>query len=82
MIENVQNEHKQAKGAKLCVNIKNGRVKNSQTFFKVLERRNMKNQTIFELNTDDKSKYSSNPMNILKSEKKKIWISTPSALPH
>ena len=30
MIENVQNEHKQAKGAKLCVNIKNGRVKNSQ----------------------------------------------------
>ena len=33
----------------------------------------MKNQTIFELYTDDnKSKYSSNPMNILKSEKKKI----------
>ena len=32
----------------------------------------MKNQTIFELYTDDnKSKYSSNPMNILKSEKKK-----------
>ena len=31
----------------------------------------MKNQTIFELYTDDnKSKYSSNPMNILKSEKK------------
>ena len=31
----------------------------------------MKNQTIFELCTDDnKSKYSSNPMNILKSAKK------------
>ena len=31
----------------------------------------MKNQTIFELYTDDnKSKYSSNPMNILKPEKK------------
>ena len=32
----------------------------------------MKNQTIFELYTDDnKSKYSSSPLNILKSEKKK-----------
>ena len=31
----------------------------------------MENQTIFELYTDDnKSKYSSNPMNILKSAKK------------
>ena len=35
----------------------------------------MKNQTIFELCTDDnKSKYSSNPMNILKSAEKKIYI--------
>ena len=43
-----------------------------KTFFEVLERQNMKNQTIFELYTDDKkSKYSSNPMNILKSSKKK-----------
>ena len=44
----------------------------------------MENQTIFELYTDDnKSKYSSNPMNILNSAKKKknIWNSTPSALP-
>ena len=43
----------------------------------------MKNQTIFELYTDDnKSKYSSNPMNILKSAKeKKKSNSTPSALP-
>ena len=32
----------------------------------------MKNETIFELYTDDnKSKYSSNPMNILKSANKK-----------
>ena len=42
----------------------------------------MKNQTIFELYTDDnKSKYSSNPKNILKSAKKKMklytkWTST------
>ena len=42
----------------------------------------MKNQTIFELYTDDnKSKYSSNPMNILKSAKKIMklytkWTST------
>ena len=41
----------------------------------------MKNQTIFELHTDDnKSKYSSNPMSILKSAKK-IRNSTPSELP-
>ena len=39
----------------------------------------MQYQTIFELNTDDnKSKYSSNLKDILKSEKK---IITPSALP-
>ena len=41
----------------------------------------MKNETIFELFTDDnKSKYSSNPMNILKSannNNKKKGISTP-----
>ena len=42
----------------------------------------MQNQTIFELYADDnKSKYSSNPMNILKSEKKNMklytkWTST------
>ena len=42
-----------------------------ETFFKVLERQNMKNQTIFELYPDDnKSKYSSNPKYILKSSKK------------
>ena len=41
------------------------------------------NQTIFELYTDDnKSKYSSSPLNILKSEKKKKKSnSAPSALP-
>ena len=38
--------------------------------FLQLERQNMKNQTIFELYTDDKkSKYASNPENILKSAK-------------
>ena len=71
MIENLQNElyqleNKQAKGAKLHANIRR-----TKTFFKVLERQNMKNQTIFELYTDDnKSKYSSNPKDILKSAKK------------
>ena len=42
----------------------------------------MKNQTIFELYTDDKiSKYSSNPENILKSAKKimKLYIKWTSA---
>ena len=29
MIENLQNEHKQAKAAKLCVNIRSWRAKNS-----------------------------------------------------
>ena len=38
----------------------------AKVFFKVLERQNMKNQTISELYTDDnKSKYSSNPKDIL-----------------
>ena len=53
-----------------------------KTFFEVLERQNMKNQTIFKLYTDDnKSKYSSNPKDILKSAKKIMklytkWTST------
>ena len=52
-----------------------------QTFLEVLERQNMENQTIFELYTDDnKSKYSSNHMNILKSAKK-IRNSAPRVLP-
>ena len=69
MIENLQNElyqleNKQAKGAKLRANIRSWRAKNG--FFKVLERQNMQNETIFELYTDDnKSKYSSNPKDIL-----------------
>ena len=63
------NEHKHAKGAKICVNIKRlESEKLPETFFEVLERQNMKNKTIFELYSDDnKSKYSSNPMNIVKS---------------
>ena len=83
MIENLQDElyqleNKQAKGAKLRANIRSWWAKNTpKTFFKVLERQNMKNQTIFELYTDDnKSKYSSNPMNILKSAKKIMKLYT------
>ena len=42
-----------------------------KTFFKVIERQNIQNQTIFELYTDDnKPKYSSHPKDILKSAKK------------
>ena len=42
-----------------------------QNIPKVLETQNMKNQTTYELYADDnKSKYSRNPMKILKSEKK------------
>ena len=43
----------------------------SKTFFKVLERQNLKNQTLFEVYTgNNKSKYSGNPKAILKSQKK------------
>ena len=49
-----------------------------QTFFKVLERQNMQNQTIFEWYTDDnKLKYSSDPKDIHKSAKKNMENSTP-----
>ena len=74
MIENLQDElyqleNKQAKGAKLRANFRSWRAENA--FFKVLERQNMQNQTILELYTDDnKSKFSSNPKDILKSAKK------------
>ena len=77
IIKNLQDElykleNKQAKGAKLRAKIKwelEGE-KCSKIFFKVLERRNMQNQTISELYTDDnKSKHSSNPTDILKSAK-------------
>ena len=49
----------------------------------MLERQTyMKNQTIFELCTNDnKSKYSSNPKDILQSEKKYMRNSTQSELP-
>ena len=81
IIKNLQDElyqleNKQAKGAKLRAKIKwelEGE-KCSKIFFKVLERRNMQNQTISELYTDDnKSKHSSNPTDILKSAKKFLW---------
>ena len=85
MIENLQGEfyqleNKQAEGAELLANIRSWRVKNA--FFKVLERQNMQNQKIFELYADDnKSKYFSNPKDILKSEKKIMKSSTTSELP-
>ena len=54
-----------------------GGQKMPQNFFKVLERQNMQNQTIFELYTDDnQSKYSSNPEDILKTGKKIMKNST------
>ena len=53
----------------------------SKTFFKVLERQNMHNEAIFELHADDdKSKYPSNPKDILKFAKKIMKNSTPSKL--
>ena len=77
IIENLQDElyqleNKQANGAKLCVNIiweLEGK-RRSKTFFKVLERKSMRNQTISELHIgDNKSKHSSNLSDILKSAK-------------
>ena len=74
MIENLQDklyqlENKQAKWTKLRAKIRSWRVKN--VFFKVLQRQNMQNETIFELYTDDnKSKYSSKSEDIFKFEKK------------
>ena len=65
-------ESKQANGAKICANIRwdlEGE-KCPKTFCKILERQHMQNQTISEIYTDDKkSKYSSNPKDILKSAK-------------
>ena len=85
MIETLKDElyqlkNKQAKGAKLRANISQeleGK-KCSKTFFKVLEKQNMQNQAIFELYiNDNKSKYSSNPKDILKSAKIFLKNSTP-----
>ena len=77
MVENLQDElyqlEKQAEVAKLYANIRlELRAKNApKLFFRVLKRQNMKNQTISELYTEEnKSKYSSNPKDILKSAKK------------
>ena len=74
MVENLQDElhqleHKQKNGAKLSANIRwdlEGK-KCSKTFFKVLVRQKMQNQTISELSTDDnKSKHFSNPKETFK----------------
>ena len=78
MINNLQGELyslecKQARGAIIQANVRwdlEGE-KCSKSSFRILERQNMQNQTISELYTDDKkSKFSSNPEDILKSAKK------------
>ena len=87
MIGNLQDglyqfENKQAKDAQLCANIRWEKECKiwSKMFFKVVARQNMQHQTISELYTDDnKSKYSSNPKDILKSAKtfyKKLYKET------
>ena len=78
LINNLQDEiysleSKQARGAKIRANIRwdlEGE-KCSKNLFQILERQNMQDQTISELNSDDKkSKYSYNPKDKLKSAKK------------
>ena len=78
LINNLQDElysleSKQARGAKIRANIRwdlEGE-KCSNSFFKILERQHMQNQTISELYTNDKkSKVSNNPGEILNSAKK------------
>ena len=77
MTDNLQDElysleNKQARGAKIYANIiwDLESEKCSKTFFKILERQNIQNQTISELYTDDKkSKYLSSPKDIIKSAK-------------
>ena len=78
MINNLQGELyslecKQARGAIIRANVRwdlEGE-KCSKSSFRILERQNMQNQTISELYTDDKkSKFSSNPEDILKSAKR------------
>ena len=68
-----QSENKQAIGARLCANIGWELVGKIwlKTFFEVLERQNLQNQTISELYTgNNKSKYSNNLKDILKSAEK------------
>ena len=70
-----QIENKQAKGAKLHANIRWELEEEtcSKTFSKVLKRQNLQNETISGLYADDdKSRYSSNPKDILKFAKK-LW---------
>ena len=57
---------------------RSSRAKNAPKLFSKYLNDNMQNQTIFELYTDDnKSKYSSNTKDILKSAKNIIKNSTP-----
>ena len=68
-----QLEKKQAKDPKPCANTR-CELKDEKcwkTFYKVFKDKNLQNQTMFELYTDDnKTKYSNNPKENLKSAKK------------
>ena len=75
-----QLENKQAKSAKLNANIiwELESEKSPETFFKVLERQNLQNQTISELYTDDnKSKFCSNLKDFSNLQKKIVRHFTP-----
>ena len=62
---------KKQKMLNFVLTLEAGGEKCPKTFFEVLEKQNMKNQTIFELYTDDiKSKYSSNLWTFLNLQKK------------
>ena len=86
-IENLQDELCQLENKQKVLNfvltLEAGGQEMPHNFLQVLETENMQNQRIFELYTDNnKSKYSSNPKDILKSGKKKKIMknSTPSEL--
>ena len=76
----INQKKKQEEGVKLHVNIRQeleGK-KCLKTFFQVLEKQNLQNQTMSELFTDDdKQKYSRNPSDIFKPAKKIMKHFTP-----
>ena len=80
MIENLQDElYQLEKNKQKVLNIVLIRAKNTEKiYFKVLERQNLQNQTIYKFYSDDnKSKYSSDLKDIFKSAKKfyeKLYI--------
>ena len=80
MIENLQDElYQLEKNKQKVLNIVLIRAKNTEKiYFKVLERQNLQNQTIYKFYSDDNiSKYSSDLKDIFKSAKKfyeKLYI--------